>query len=267
VTLFYLLGCKEKGVNMNDGKNNKNFKNVSAERWSDLSQKNIFMGHHSVGYNILDGIREISSEDQTIKLNIIETDTFDSIESPVFAHYRVGKNLDPKSKIDHFKEIIEVMNGKQVIDIAFFKLCYVDIDTNTNINDIFNYYVKSMSELQKNYPMTQFVHFTVPLKASPQGFKTWIKRFIGYPVKWTDPQNIKRNKYNRLIIKKYKITDPIFDLAANESSYPNGKREYFKKDGEKYYSLVSDYTGDGGHLNKKGRKIIARELLIFLANL
>ena len=43
--------------------------------------------------------------------------------------------------------------------------------------------------------------------------------------------------------------------------------ETFTKDGENYYSLVPDYTDDGGHLNEKGRKIVAEQLLILLANL
>ena len=242
-------------------------KSISTEQWTELSQKNIIMGHHSVGYNILDGVKQISIEYPNIRLNIIETNTFDKIKTPVFAHFRVGENLDPHSKVDHFKAIIEKMNNEKDIDIAFFKLCYVDIDKSTDVKEVFNYYKTIMSELQSRCPTIQFIHFTIPLKASPQGFKTFIKRLIGYPVKWTDPQNVKRNEYNRLIIKTYKNKEKIFDLAKLESTFPNGNREYFKKDGEMFYTLVPDYTDDGGHLNEKGRRIIASELLAFLVNL
>ena len=34
-----------------------------------------------------------------------------------------------------------------------------------------------------------------------------------------------------------------------------------------YYSMAPEYTTDGGHLNETGRKRVAEQLLIFLANL
>ena len=59
----------------------------------------------------------------------------------------------------------------------------------------------------------------------------------------------------------------VFDLAYYESLYQDGKRSVFKYKGDKYYSLARQYSSDGGHLNKKGRILIAGELLNFLAKL
>jgi len=42
--------------------------------------------------------------------------------------------------------------------------------------------------------------------------------------------------------------EPLFDLAAIESTAPDGTRASFMKDGKTYYQMVSDYTHDGGHL-------------------
>ena len=61
-----------------------------------------------------------------------------------------------------------------------------------------------------------------------------------------------QNKYPR----KY-----IFDLAGFESTYPSGKRESIVVNGELYYSLIKDYTDDGGHLNELGQQVIASEFI------
>ena len=124
-----------------------------------------------------------------------------------------------------------------------------------------------MADLKVRYPHTTFIHFTVPLVASPVGLKTTLKRLINYPVKWTDPGNIKRNEYNKLILQEYSAKQPVFDLAGIESTYPDGSRCYFKNGGEKFFTLVSAYTNDGAHLNPMGRKHVAQQLLIFLSKL
>lgn len=59
----------------------------------------------------------------------------------------------------------------------------------------------------------------------------------------------------------------IFDLAKIESTYSDGSRETFTAQGQTYYSLIPDYTDDGGHLNEAGRKKVSEQLLLFLSNL
>ena len=68
------------------------------------------------------------------------------------------------------------------------------------------------------------------------------------------------NEINKLLKKPS-------EKAKIESSYPDGSREYFVKDNKAYYSLIPAYTNDGGHLNETGRKIVASELIRFLASL
>jgi hypothetical protein len=52
-----------------------------------------------------------------------------------------------------------------------------------------------------------------------------------------------------------------------ESTYPDGRRETCAHKGKTCYSLVPEYTYDGGHLNETGRKKAAEQLLILLAKL
>jgi hypothetical protein len=70
-----------------------------------------------------------------------------------------------------------------------------------------------------------------------------------------------------MLRKEYTGKEPIFDLAALESTNPDGTRLSFTQNGKTAYALVPTYTTDGGHLNEQGRKLVAEQLLIFLASL
>ena len=247
-------------------------KDVPASAWEKLAQKKIYFGHHSVGHNIINGIKDLMKENPKIKLNIVETADQSNFKLGLFAHSGVGKNTDPKSKIDEFAKFINKGIGKKA-DIAFFKFCYVDVRTGTEVRNVFNDYKNIMSKLMNAYPDTKFIHVTVPLTTEPtvlQGLirsaKNVIKKIIGRSV--YDPHdNQKRSLFNEMLIQEYHGKAPIFDLAKIESTFLNGTRCSFTKDGKTYYSMAPEYTNDGGHLNETGRKKVAEQLLILLANL
>ena len=266
ISLAIIISCG-KGEKMEHKKvNYTSIKDIPETAWKKLSEKKIFFGHQSVGFNIIDGIRDVMKECPQIKLNIIETHDPKQFDSPIFGHSRVGKNTDPNSKCDAFAEYLKSGIGNKV-DIPFLKFCYVDVRANTNPQEVLDYYTKTIESLKKEYPKVTFVHFTVPLTVTKTSIKTWIKKIIGKKDIWEYDDNIKRNEYNELLKKHYKDKEPVFDLAGIESTFADGKRCTFSKDGKTYYSLVPEYTTDGGHLNEKGRKIVAEKLLVFLANL
>lgn len=239
---------------------------VPLSAWEKLGSKKLYFGHQSVGFNIIEGLKDIMKENPQIKLNIVETSRLQDFDAPLFAHSRVGQNLNPGSKADAFRELIKTGIGEKA-DMAFFKFCYVDIDEKSDFTAIFNYYKNIMADLTSDYPHTIFIHVTAPLVASPVGFKTTLKRLLNYPVKWTDPGNIKRNGYNKLLLQEYSGKQPVFDLAGIESTFPDGSRCYFRKGGEKIFTLVPAYSNDGAHLNPLGRNHVAEQLLIFLSKL
>jgi len=240
-------------------------KDVPESAWKRLSKKKIYFGHQSVGFNIMDGIKDVMKENPQIKLNICETYDPDDLNGGIFAHSRIGYNRDPKSKLDAFAFFIKAGAGAKS-DFAFFKYCYVDITGKTDVNEAFSEYKKTMLLLEKNHPNTKLIHVTVPLITVQKGFKARLKKILGRSLRgYCD--NIKRNQYNQMVRKEYDGKQPIFDLAAIESTFPDGTRSSFTKAGKTYYSLVPDYTHDGGHLNETGRKIVAEQLIILLANL
>ena len=222
----------------------------------------IYFGHQSVGKNIMQGLTDLISMQNEVEFPVVDLDATDSLPEYYFAHSRIGANTDPQGKCDAFAELIE-RNIAENLDIALMKFCYVDIDENTDVQALFDYYKDTAEKIRKKYPDMVLLHVTAPLMANSGGWKIKIKRLINYQ-DYTDPANIKRNEFNNLILETYK-NEPIFDLARVESTYPEGKRESFKNNGKTYYSLISDYTYDGGHLNEYGRQLVAKEFIHTLA--
>ena len=226
-----------------------------------VAGKRIYFGHQSVGFNILEGISDIVKDHPGSGLNLVKTNDPLAFKVPVFAHFTVGENEDPSSKIDDFARSMDKGIGGNA-EIAFFKFCYVDVNRTTNTDKIFAAYKNTMERLKNKYPQTRFVHVTAPLTVSKFSVRSLIKKVLG-----TEDNNIRKNTFNEMIVREYKSKDPIFDLAAIESTYPDGSRSVFTVGGKTYYSLAPEYTEDDGHLNEKGRMIMAAELLKFLSQI
>ncbi len=239
-------------------------KGLSPSAWKALSEKRIYFGHQSVGFNILDGFRAVMKGHPEIKLQIIESSNPSDLDFPVFAHSRVGENGDPDSKIEAFAGLMKKGIGGKA-DIAFFKFCYMDFGPKTGARSVFEGYRRRMSELERLYPKTTFVHLTIPLTTVQTGWKAWVKRAIGKPISG-HADNITRNQFNELLKEEFAAGGRLFDLAAAESTSPDGSRSSFLEGGKVYYSMVPQYTDDGGHLNRLGRETLAKKFLIFLAN-
>ena len=238
---------------------------ISASAWERLSQKRIYFGHQSVGFNILDGVRDVMGENAHIELNIVETSDPADIDGPMLAHSPIGQNTDPESKIDAFANLMETGMADKV-DIALFKLCYVDVRADAEVDKTLARYKDVMARLKAEYPSTMFIHVTVPHTAIRRGFKAGVKRLIGTPVRGFD-DNIKRCQLNDMLKKEYQGKEPVFDLAARETTASDGERPSFQKGGNKFHALIPEFTDDGGHLNGIGRKLVAEQFLILLASL
>jgi hypothetical protein len=241
---------------------------VPREYWAKLAEKKIFFGHQSVGYNIIEGIKDIMRERNYIKLNIVKTREPEQFDQPIFAHAQVGWNTDPASKIEAFENIMDTGVGNKV-DIAFFKLCYIDVMRDSNPQQIFANYRNTIEDLKARCPDTEFLHVTVPIRSAPKGLKRYVKQSIKLLIgkQGVLDDNMKRQQYNTLLNNVYSETESLFDLALAESLGPDGYRCYAVKEKERVYFMNSIYTYDGGHLNEEGRKRVAEQLLIILAQM
>lgn len=257
-----------KGEKMKNVQNyTSDLKTISVTDWKKLSEVKIYFGHQSIGNNIMEGINELMQEYPEIILNILdETSAPPKFNNPGFIHNsNLGENNYPELKMESFEKLLKNAEGRA--DIAFMKFCFVDIDSKTDINRLFETYKDLFSRLTNEYPETKFIHLTVPLlKQSAPTIKNLIKKILGKDGGfYADAHNISRNKFNSFLRNEYPDS-LIFDLAAIESTYPDGLRESFTHNGDIYYSLIPEYTDDGGHLNRLGRKIVAEKLLFFIIN-
>jgi len=241
-------------------------KSIPQKNWDILAKKKIFFGHQSVGYNIIDGIKDLMKRNPEIKLNIKETNNPNDFSEPVFAHSRIGKNYDPYSKIKAFEHYLDNGIGEKV-DIAFFKFCYVDFSNKTNIQNLFKNYKNTLSKLKMKYPHIIFIHVTSPLTIKKSWIslliskiKGFIKHIIGKPV--YNPSL--RDDFNHMLRQEYLEKELLFDLAEKEA-LKKVVNETVSNDKNKRFFLLPDFTDDGGHLNEFGRSIIAEQLLIFLS--
>lgn len=261
----FLIGCSNYGKSdredipiIYDYGNSENIETILQI----ISENNIYFGHQSVGYNILDGIKHWINE-TGVSVKLIESREYSDIDDPSFTHFQIGENLNPKLKTDDFYNFVSNIDQLNR-SLVFFKFCYVDILRTTNVDSIFNYYKKRMLILKDKYPYHQMVLFTLPLTSIQKGFKVYVKKIIYGPTNQM-ADNIKRNEFNNRILEELGNEFPVFDLARIEGTLPDGKMNTFTHKGKSYLALYNEYTTDGGHLNEKGSQIVAYNLLAFLA--
>ena len=230
-----------------------------------LSSRRVFFGHHSVGGNILDGLRDLAAESK-VPLRIVEgTDASALGNGGGVLHAAVGQNEQPLSKLRAFDQALDGGLGKQV-EVALFKLCYVDFTAETDVRALFDEYRRTLTALKERYPRVTFVHVTAPLTVTQTGAKGLLKNLLGKGA-WGERENARRHAYNELLRQFYQGSEPVFDLAALEARAEDGSFSSFNRDGRSWPRLVDAYTDDGQHLNGRGRRQVAAALAQLLAQL
>ncbi len=215
-------------------------RDMPEEQLLKLLGQRIYFGHQSVGYDIVRGLVDLCDSTPGLKkINILEIEDGAGIDGPGFYHSAIGRNRVPESKIEAFRERLESMSSSEELDVAFFKLCYVDIHELTNVEELFSHYVEAMAELKSRFMETIFVHVTVPLTVRPSGIRNSIKNLVK-----GDTANMARCRYNDLMTAHYAGFEPVFDLARIESTLSDGRRRFHSRGGLQYYSLVvnDNYT-------------------------
>ena len=223
----------------------------------------ILFSHHSVGQNVVAGLERLDAEAGGSRLRTASLAEAAALEGPVLAHGGGGRNGEPKSKIDSFADAIRGEAGLRA-DLAFMKLCYVDFDPKTDVDDLFSHYRLTLEALKREHPEIRFAHVTTPLMKRPTDLGSSLRRLLGLEV-WEDAANAKRNEYNRRLAEHF-ASDPIFDLARVEATAPDGSPVAFELGGRSQLSLYPGYTADGGHLNAPGQRAAGAAAIRFAAD-
>ena len=222
----------------------------------------ILFSHHSVGANIISGIKRIDAENSSTHLQFASLKEASGSKEAALIDISGGRNGAPKTKIDFFAA---TLRGEKNLkpDLAFMKLCYVDFNPRTDVGELFDYYRTTIETLKREFPETRFAHVTAPLTVWPTAPKWKMYRLLGREV-WEDAANVKRAEFNRLLKQNFN-TDPVFDLAQVEATAPDGNLTTFDQDGQKYPSLYPGYTEDGEHLNAEGQRVAGMAAIRFMA--
>ena len=234
---------------------------LTPEQWQLLSERAIYFGHQSVGGNVVDGIRALAAENaQIAKLRVVSGSGAST--APGLREFPIGENGDPVTKNAAFLGATEGTLGPK--PVLMFKYCFADVDENTDARALFDRYQQTVAALRAKQPGAIIVHVTAPLTTDSQ-FRNWVNTLRGRPNRRT--WNGIRSRYNEILRAAYSGKEPIFDLAAVESTRSDGTGVYASVGGERVYAMADEWTSDGSHLNSAGSKHAAVELLLTLASL
>lgn len=219
----------------------------------------VVFAHQSVGNDILDGVRTLASE-AGVDLNIVENRDAGALEKGI-AHFRVGRNGDPRGKLEEYRRTLSNL-AKSNVDVALVKLCYVDVTAATDATQLAERYTATIKELQGRHSHTKFVATTVPLTTVQRGPKAWIKQLLGRtPAGYIE--NAKREEFNDVLRQRFEPSS-LLDIAHIEA-HGDGRPTVFTYEGRTVNALNPRFTSDGGHLNDTGKRIVGAAFVRFLA--
>lgn len=231
---------------------------VSAEALTAMGGTRVFLGHQSVGANVMDGLRLVYQREGQEAPPVVEADQDLPEKGGLLAHALIGANEDPLGKIQDFDRRLRAGLGGTV-DVALMKLCYIDIRSDTDVDALFTTYRDTLRALERDYPDVTFLHATVPL-TTEAGFVARMKTRLGGSDRFGQAENVARERLNTLIRREYPA-DRLLDLAAIESTAPDGTRASGRFKGQEYHVLHPGYALDEGHLNDLGASTAAAALV------
>lgn len=227
-----------------------------------VAQRRVLFAHQSVGASLLAGLQRLAAG-AGVPLRVAEVASGQPL-GPGVHHFFVPENGDPRRKLASFAKAIQD-RAAEPPEIAVFKFCYVDFDAGTDPDALFSEYEATLSDLQRRFPGTTFVHTTVPLTTVQGGLKNGLKRLLGKA-----PYGFVENERREAFNAKLRAAHPgpaLFDLARLEATTAGGGTASSSFGGRSVLQLDPAHTPDGGHLDDAAQDRIAAALAALLAAL
>src|SRR5690606_23101634 len=136
---------------------------ISDAEWSALSSQRIFFGHQSVGRDIMLGVERVPEQHPEIALALVRTDDPAAVDGAAFIEARIGRNREPATKTEAFLNVLGRGFGDEFGVLAMYKFCYVDINRDTDPEQLFSEYAGAIEDTRDRFPGVTIVHFTMPL--------------------------------------------------------------------------------------------------------
>lgn len=205
-----------------------------------IARQRYYFAHASVGANILEGCNALNANDWSKYCLTLKTTNSSVPESTIGGTIYEYPHGNPGwlKKIRSFETEVKRGWHDPIIDVAMYKLCYIDQKTDWRA------YLDSMVNLEAQYPNTRFVYWTIPLTTSGDTNGILRVKFNANLRDWISTQN------NKILM----------DIADIEAWSPAGEHQTFNYKGVSYDHLYSGYTTDGGHLNSTGSERAATAL-------
>jgi hypothetical protein len=241
-----------------------------------VARTRVFFGHFSVGMKMLNAIPGVYAEHGVSAPPIEEGLAEPGPNGGFIAHKFIGEHVKPN--FEDFDRTMRHGMGRQV-DVALMKFCWGDIDSDTDVDALFARYRDTMAALERDFPDVTFIHVTVPLTKEPGLFKKLkvrLKTLLGRPDPLGQAANVARERLNALIRREY-AGRHLFNLAAIESTKPDGTRVSGSYDNQRYFALYDGYASDNitsdnidwrvdwNNLNAVGAKVAATAFLEAIA--
>lgn len=227
---------------------------VSTADLATASTARVFFGHQSVGMNVLDGLPALYADHAMPAPRIEQGRRPLSAPGGFVEHDYLGVNEQPLGKIQDFDHALRSGLAEHV-DVAIMKLCYIDFRSDTDVDALFAAYRDTIEALERDFPDITIVKATVPLMTDRRGLSKLKARISGND-RFGPAENVARERFNTLVRERY-AGDHLFDVAAAESTAPDGARSGGRHDGQDYFALYDGYASDPGHLNAQGAKMAA----------
>lgn len=224
-----------------------------------VARSRVVFGHQSVGGNLLDGVAMLAKE-EGVALRVVQGRDAALLAEAGLVHDLIGENEDPSRKVKDFGALVTSLGpGAQV---AAMKLCYVDFDQPRDPDALLAEYQREVAALRAKLPGLTVLHVTAPLTIVQSGLKAVVKDLIGKG-RWGRKFNIARHAFNEKLRAAVK-GEPLFDLAEAEAGTGPG-RCVDVVDGREIPCLRPELSDDGGHLNARGQREVARAFVTALA--
>jgi hypothetical protein len=235
---------------------------ITADDLAKVSRTRVFFGHQSVGMNVLDGVPGVYAAHGLAAPPIERDGAQAGTDTGFIGHAFIGENERPLLKIGDFDAKLRSGAGEQA-DVAMMKLCYVDIRSDTDASALYTRYRETIAALERDFPKVAFVHVTVPLMTGQRSLSK-LKSLLTGSGRFGPAENAARERLNALIRRDH-AGGRLYDLAAIESTAPNGSRATGTYQGQRYYRLHDGYAADSGHLNGEGARVAATAWLQAIA--
>ncbi|WP_144795988.1 SGNH/GDSL hydrolase family protein [Microbacterium paludicola] len=238
---------------------------VTPAEFDAFAGTTVLFGHQSVGANVLDGIAGVYADAGRAAPVVADaTNGVGAADGASIVHAFVGVNGDPLGKFAAFRALVDGPAG-DAASVAIVKLCYTDITSDTDPVRVFEEYRALMADLEARHPDITFLYATVPL-TTDRSLGANIKALFGSDDRMGPADNRVRAQYNALIRAQYADSGRLFDIAAVESTMSTDPAVR-TLDGEEYHVLNSALSADAGHLDQRGGRVVAAEMIRIVAGL